>query len=162
MGLVLNFSENAKFGNFCANLKSVRNLTIEINSDYFSALLGILKYCSALVPCPDSDFLINKAWILGRRTNTIWTEKIELAWNSKPDRFETCPGQEIAPGIRIWAWEALKLIKNDEKLKNFEIHEISHEMHSPVDFLPSNIQISHADACVRCCAGSPGLLLNDS
>ena len=72
-----------------------------------------------------------------------------------PERSGTTPGQEITPGIRIRAWEALKTIKNDEKLKNFEIDEISHEMHSPVDFSPSNIQISHADACVRCCAGTP-------
>ena len=72
-----------------------------------------------------------------------------------PGRSGTTPGHEITPGIRIRAWEALKIIKNDEKLKNFEIYEISHEMHSPVDFLPSNIQISHADACVRCCAGTP-------
>ena len=69
-----------------------------------------------------------------------------------PERSGTSPGQEITPGIRIRAWEALKIIKNDEKLKNFEIHEISHELHSPVDFSASNIQISHADACVRCCA----------
>ena len=79
-----------------------------------------------------------------------------------PGRSETSPGQEITPGIRIRAWEALKTIKNDEKLKNFEIDEISHEMLSPVDFSISNIQIFHADACVRCCAGSPGLLLIDS
>ena len=52
-----------------------------------------------------------------------------------PERSGTTPGQEITPGIRIRAWEALKTIKNDEKLKNFEIHQISHEMHSPVDFL---------------------------
>ena len=71
MGLVLNFQEDDKFRNFCAKMKSVQNLTIEINSDYFSASLGILKYCSALVPCPDSDFLINKAWALGRRIHTI-------------------------------------------------------------------------------------------
>ena len=44
-------------------------------------------------------------------------------------------------------------VKNNENLKSFEIHEISHEMHSLVDFSTSNIQISHADACVRCCAG---------
>ena len=44
---------------------------------------------------------------------------------------------------------SLGIIKNDENLKNFEIHEISHEMHSPVDFSTSNIQISDADACVR-------------
>ena len=79
-----------------------------------------------------------------------------------PEGAGTTPGQEITSGIRIRAWEALKTIKNDEKMRNFEIHEISHEMHSPVDFLLSNIQISHADACVRCCAGSPGLLLNES
>ena len=72
-----------------------------------------------------------------------------------PDRSKTTPGQEITPAIRIRAWEALKTIKNDEKLRNFEIDEISHEMHSPVDFSTSNIQISHADACVRCCAGFP-------
>ena len=72
-----------------------------------------------------------------------------------PERSGTTPGQEITPGIRIRAWEALKTIKNDEKLRNFEIDEISHEMHSPVDFLPSNIQISHADACVRGRAGTP-------
>ena len=57
---MLNFSENDKFRKFCANLKSVRNSTIEINSDYFSALLGILNHNSALVPCPDSDVLIDK------------------------------------------------------------------------------------------------------
>ena len=51
-----------------------------------------------------------------------------------PEGSGTTPGQEITPGIRIRAWEALKTIKNDEKLKNFEIDEISHEMHSPVDF----------------------------
>ena len=72
-----------------------------------------------------------------------------------PGRSGTSPGQEITPGIRISAWEALKIRKNDEKLKKFEIHEISHEMHSPVDFSSSNIQISHADACVRCRAGTP-------
>ena len=72
-----------------------------------------------------------------------------------PERSGTTPGQEITPGIRIRAWEALKTIKNDEKLKNFEIHVISHVMHSPVDFLLSNIQISHADAYVRRRAGTP-------
>ena len=56
-----------------------------------------------------------------------------------PERSGTSPGQEITPGIRIRAWEALKTIKNNEKLKNFEIDEISHEMHSPVDFLCSGI-----------------------
>ena len=70
-------------------------------------------------------------------------------------RFETTSGQQIAPGIRIWAWEALKTMKIEEKLKNLEIHEIHHEMHSPVNFSTSNIQMSHADACVRCCAGTP-------
>ena len=79
-----------------------------------------------------------------------------------PGRSGTMPGHEIAPGIRISAWKAFKSIENDNKLRNFKIHEISHEMHSPIDFSSSNIQISHADACVRCCAGSPGLLLSDS
>ena len=72
-----------------------------------------------------------------------------------PGRSRSSPGQEITPGIRIRAWEALKIIKNDEKLKKFEIHEISHEMHSPVDFSSSNIQISHADVCVRPIARGP-------
>ena len=31
-----------------------------------------------------------------------------------PGRSGTIPGQEIIPGIRIRAWEALKTIKNDE------------------------------------------------
>ena len=66
-----------------------------------------------------------------------------------PERSGTSPGQEITPGIRIRAWEALKTIKNDEKLRNFEIDEISHELHSLVGFSPSNIQISHADVCMR-------------
>ena len=51
------------------------------------------------------------------------------------DRSGATPGQEITLGIRISAWEALKTIKDDEKLRNVEIHEISHEMHSPVEFL---------------------------
>ena len=83
-------------------------------------------------------------------------------WNFMPERSGTTPGQEITPGIRIWAWEPLKIIKNHEKLINFENDEIYHEMHFPVDFSPSNIQISHADARVRRCAETPELFLSDS
>ena len=51
-----------------------------------------------------------------------------------PGRSGTTPGQEITPGIRIRAWEALKSIKNDEKMRNLEFDEISHEMHCLVNF----------------------------
>ena len=85
----------------------------------------------------------------------IWAKIFDFRIDFMPGRSGTIPGHEIAPGIRISAWKALKTIKNDEKLRIFKIHEISHEMHSPVDFSPSNIQISHADACVRCCEGTP-------
>ena len=40
-----------------------------------------------------------------------------------------------------------------EILKNLEFHEKEPKTSGFIDFSTSNIQISHADACVRCCAG---------
>ena len=39
-----------------------------------------------------------------------------------------------------------KMIENHQKLRNLEKHEISHESHSPVDFLTFKINFRSADA----------------
>ena len=38
--------------------------------------------------------------------------------------------------------------------ENLDFHEKEPKTSGFIDFSTSNIQISHADACVRCCAGS--------
>ena len=40
-------------------------------------------------------------------------------------------------------------------LENLDFHEKEPKTSGFIDFSTSNIQISHADACVRCCAGTP-------
>ena len=65
--------------------------------------------------------------------NTIWTRKSELAWNSMPGRFGSCPGQEIKPGSRIWEPEQLRITQNS---KNQKIQKNSQKLQDSSIFGP--------------------------
>ena len=48
----------------------------------------------------------------------------------------------------------MKMVLKHEILENLDFDEKEPKTSGFIDFSISNIQISHADACVRCCAGS--------
>ena len=48
----------------------------------------------------------------------------------------------------------MKIAVKYQILENLDFDEKQPKTSGFIDFSTSNIQISHADACVRCCAGS--------
>ena len=50
----------------------------------------------------------------------------------------------------------MKIAVKYQILENLDFDEKEPKTSGFIDFSTSNIQISHADACVRCCAGFPG------
>ena len=49
----------------------------------------------------------------------------------------------------------MKIIVKYQIFENLDFNEKEPKTSGFIDFSTSNIQISHADACVRCCAGLP-------
>ena len=86
--------------------------------------------------------------------------------------YDTTPGGEISifsffilnpfqsglgPSLGMKTCQrTLKHHQNHPKMMESDFPENHQETASDTNFSTSNIQISHADACVRCCAGSQG------
>ena len=49
----------------------------------------------------------------------------------------------------------MKIVVKYQILENLDFDQKQPKTSGFIDFSTSNIQIFHADACVRCCAGSP-------